>query len=634
VKISITFVKKKINHENEVLKMYGYQGEMLVIDLTEGKCLPETFEESLGRKYIGGVGFGIKLLCDRLAPQIGPLSPENHLIFSSGPLSSVNFLGSTGISVVTKSPLTGLIGDSDLRGTFGRTLKSCGYDGLVIKGKASRPVYIEMIDGSVKIKDAGDLWGKTTGEVQSILSQGNEKGVNILSIGTAGEHLVKYACISGDVQFFAGRLGTGAVMGSKNLKAIMIKGEKETPIADAEGMKKLIQEVFHDIQHDGSCDTLSKYGTWNTTGPSNLKGILPTKNFQRTTFEKIEQIDGDAMLNTIYAGKRTCPGCPIGCRRVVKAEGPYAVLPEYGGPQFESVAALGPTLLLGDPFVIAKANELCNLYGLDTISTGVTIAFAMECREKGILSERDIGFDLKWGDPEHILKLVRMIALREGIGDLLAEGVRRASEKIGKGSPGWAMHTKGLEIPMHDPRGKKGMGLAYATAIKGADHESAMHDECFERENALTDLGFVKPIGRKEFQGKPLIVKKTQELWGILSDALPVCKFPMAPPRPLRPQRLVSALRFVTGWDISLEEFLTVGERIFNLGRLFNVREGVNRDLDVLPVRFSDRLPEGGSAGEAIKEEDLEGMLNEYYDLRGWSKEGIPKKETLSRLGI
>jgi aldehyde:ferredoxin oxidoreductase len=271
---------------------------------------------------------------------------------------------------------------------------------------------------------------------------------------------------------------------------------------------------------------------------------------------------------------------------------------------------------------------------LDTISTGVTIAFAMECRERGILSERDIGFDLTWGDPEGILKLIRKIAFREGIGDLLAEGVRMASERIRKGSQEWAMHVKGLEIPMHDPRGKKGMGLAYATAIKGADHESAMHDECFERENALLELGFTKPLGRKVFQGKPLIVKKTQELWGILSDALPVCKFPMAPPRPLRPQRLVSALRFVTGWDMSLEEFLTVGERIFNLGRLFNVKEGVNRDLDVLPDRFSNPLQEGGSAGEAITKQDLERMREEYYDLRGWSKEGVPKKETLSRLGI
>lgn len=614
--------------------MYGYQGRMLIVDLTERKCLIESIDEQFARKYIGGVGFGIRLLYDRLVPQLDPLSPGNLLIFAAGPLSAVNFLGSTGISVVTKSPLTGLIGDSDLRGTFGRGLQSCGYDALITKGKANAPVYIELTDDSVKIEDAKDLWGKMTGEVQAILSSKVGKGANILSIGPAGERLVRYACISGDVQFFAGRLGTGAVMGSKNLKAIVMKGRKETPIVNPEGMKKLMQEVFYDIQHDGTCDTLSKYGTWNSTGPSNLKGILPTKNFQRTTFEEISHIDGDAMIKTIYEGKRTCPGCPIGCRRVVKGAGPYHVSSEFGGPQYESVAALGPTVLLGDPLVIAKANELCNLYGLDTISTGVSIAFAMECKERGVFSQGDVGFDLEWGDPEGILRLIRMIAMREGIGSLLAEGVRKASEKTGKGSQAWAMHVKGLEIPMHDPRGKKGMGLTYATAMKGADHESAMHDEGFERDNALPELGFVKPMSRKEYVGKPLLVKKTQELWGILPDAMPVCKFPMSPPRPLRPGRLVSAVRFVTGWDISLEELMAVGERIFNLGRLFNVREGVDRTLDVLPNRFSDQLQEGGSAGEAITPQDLESMLDEYYDLRGWSPEGIPTEAKLKELGL
>ncbi len=614
--------------------MYGFQGTMLVIDLGEGKVLTEDLDERFARNYIGGVGFGVRLLYDRLTPRVDPLSPENMLVFASGPLSALGFMGSTGISVVSKSPLTGLIGDSDLRGSFGRNLKSCGYDVLIISGKAKSPVYLELTDGAVEIRDAADLWGKTTAEVQSTLSHVNEKGLSILSIGPAGEHLVKYACISGDVRFFAGRLGMGAVMGAKNLKAIVMKGGKETPIADPQGMKDLIKQVHYEVLHDGSCDTLSKYGTWNNIGPSNLKGTLPTKNFQRTTFEKIDQIDGEAMLNSISAGDRTCPGCPIGCRRVVKGEQPYRVLPEYGGPQYESVAALGPTVLLGDALAIAKANELCNLYGLDTISTGVTIAFAMECREKGVLTPKDLGMDLKWGDPEDILQLIRMIAFREGAGDVLADGVRRASEKIGKGSEEWAMHVKGLEIPMHDPRGKKGIALAYATALKGADHESAMHDDVFERENALPELGYVKPMGRKEYQGKPLLVKKTQELWGILSDALPICKFPMAPPRPLTPGRLVSALRLVTGWDVSLEEFLRVGERIFNLGRLFNVREGADRTLDVLPDRFSEALQEGGSAGEMITRKDLERMLDEYYNYRGWTKDGVPKEETLIRLDL
>jgi aldehyde:ferredoxin oxidoreductase len=614
--------------------MYAYQGRMLNIDLTEGKARVEEFDERFARKYVGGVGFGFRLLYDHLDPRVDPLSEQNILVFASGPLSATSFMGSTGISLVTKSPLTGLIGDSDLRGSFGRNLKSCGYDALIISGKAKSPVYIELTDGSVEIRNATELWGKNTADVQSRLSPSTEKGPSILCIGPAGENLVKYACISGDVQFFAGRLGMGAVMGAKNLKAIVMQGKKRTPIADPAGMKNLLKEVHYEVLHDGSCDTLSKYGTWNNIGPSNFKGTLPTKNFQRGTFEKIDEIDGDTMLNTISAGKRTCPGCPIGCRRVVKVGQPYNVSPEYGGPQYESVAALGPTLLLGDPFVIAKANELCNLYGLDTISAGVTIAFAMECREKGILIEKDMGMDLKWGDPEGILELIRMISFREGIGDILAEGVKNASEQIGRGSQELAMHVKGLEIPMHDPRGKKGMALAYATAIKGADHESAMHDDPFERENALPELGYVNPMGRNEFKGKPLLVKKTQELWGILSDALPICKFPMAPPRPLKPNRLVLALRLVTGWDISLEEFLRVGERIFNLGRLFNVREGVDRTLDVLPDRFSEPLPEGGSAGETITKEDLQRMVDEYYDLRGWATNGVPKEETLARLDL
>ena len=614
--------------------MYGYQGKILSIDLREGKVLTENFDEAFARKYIGGVGFGIRLLFDHLEPKVDPLSPENILVFASGPLTALSFMGSTGISVVTKSPLTGLIGDSDLRGSFGRDLKSCGYDVLIIRGKAGSPVYVEITDSSVNVRDAADLWGKTTAEVQSTLSERIAKGSSILSIGPGGEHLVKYACISGDVRFFAGRLGMGAVMGSKNLKAIVTKGKKETPVADREGMNHLMKEVYDLVQNDGSCDTLAKYGTWNNTGPSNLKGTLPTENFKRTTFEKIDQIDGDAMLNTISAGKRTCPGCPIGCRRVVKVGEPYNVSTEYGGPQYESVAALGPTLLLGDAPAIAKANELCNLYGLDTISTGVSIAFAMECSEKGLLTDKDMGFDLKWGDPKGILELIRMIAFRERAGDVLAEGVRGASEKIGMGSQEWAMHVKGSEVPMHDPRGKKGMALAYATAMKGADHESSMHDDPFERENALPELGYVKPMGRKEYHGKPELVKKTQELWGILSDALPICKFPMAPPRPLTPGRLVSALRLVTGWNVSLEEFLQVGERIFNLGRVFNVREGVDRAQDVLPNRFSEPLREGGSASEAITRTDLERMLEEYYALRGWTRDGVPKEETLVKLGL
>lgn len=615
--------------------MYGYHGKILRVDLSPRKMYEETFGEEFARKYIGGVGFGFRWLYDALPAKTDPLSPENKLIFATGPLCSISFLGSAGISVTTKSPLTGLITDSDMRGRMGGALKATGYDALIVEGKSSQPVYLQITEDGVDIMEAKDLWGKDIKETQEkILSKINDRETVVTSIGIAGENLVKYAAIASDLHNFAGRGGTGAVMGSKNLKAIVIRGKLKTPAADADNIRTLIKEVNQLIKTDGSCDTLSRYGTWNTTGPADFKGILPTKNFQKTTFEYVDKIDGDAMLDSIWVGKRSCPGCIIGCRHVVKVEKPYSVSADLEGPQYESVASLGPLLFNGDPAVIAKANELCNLYGMDTISTGVTISFAMECVDRGVLSEDDLGFNLEWGEAEGILEAIEIIAHREGIGDILAQGVKVASRKIGKGSENWAMHVKGSEVPMHDPRGKKGMGLAYATAVKGADHESSMHDEAFERENALPDLGLKQSMSRKQLQGKPLMVKILQGYWGIMADALPICKFPMIPPRPFTPARLVKLLNLVTGWNVTTEEFLETGERIFNLGRLFDIREGISRSDDTLPRRFAEVLSEGGSAGENLDSDSLRKMLDEYYRLRGWDQEGKPYPETLERLGL
>jgi len=616
--------------------MYGYQGKFLKVNLTNGKISEESIEEEFAKKYIGGVGFGVRWLYDTVPAKVDPLSPENKLIFATGPLASINFLGSTGISIVTKSPLTGLFCDSDLRGKMGSILKTTGYDAVIIEGKSSKPVYLQISDESVDILDARELWGKDIRETEKILlAKINNQEAVVASIGIAGENLVKYAGIASELRHFAGRAGTGAVMGSKNLKAIVIiKGRIKTSVANPDKINTLIREINNLIRTDGTCDTLSKYGTWNTTGPANFKGILPTKNFQKTTFEYIDRIDGDAMLKSIWVGKRRCPGCAIGCRHVVKVDEPYRVSTDLEGPQYESVAALGPLLYNSDPAGIAKANELCNLYGMDTISTGVVISFVMECMDKGVLTEDDLGFRISWGESEAIFKIIEIIAKRKGIGNILAEGVKAAAENIGRGSEKWAMHVKGLEVPMHDPRGKKGMGLAYATALKGADHESSMHDEAFERENALPELGFKEPMSRKQFKGKPLLVKTLQDYWGIMSDALTICKFPMIPPRPLTPTRLVELLNLVTGWNFSIQDFLTVGERIFNLGRLFNIREGINRSHDCLPQRFAEVLSEGGSAGESFRSEDLQIMLDEYYNLRGWDKEGKPYPETLKRLGL
>jgi len=522
-----------------------------------------------------------------------------------------------------------------MRGRMGGFLKGCGYDALVIEGRSDKPVYLRISEGSCQISDGGHLWGKDIQQTEkAILSDPKNKNMMVASIGVAGEKLVKYSNINCELQFFAGRTGAGAVMGSKNLKAIVLGGKRKTPVVDMKKVKNLLKEINTKIQTDGTCDTLSKYGTWNTTGPANLNGILPTKNFQITTFSEINKIDGDAMLNTIYAGKRTCPGCPIGCRRVVKGETPYSFSTEFGGPQYETVASLGSLILNGNPYVIGKANELCNLYGIDTISIGVTIAYVMECFEKGILTEKDLGFKLKWGDPEGIFKMIEMISLRKGLGDLLAEGVKKASQKIGKGSEQWAMHVKGMEVPMHDPRGKKGMGLAYASSFKGADHESSMHDEAYQRENALPELGFTVLMNRKQYDGKSALVKTLQEYWGVMADVATICKFPMIPPRPLKPGLLIELMNAVTGWNLTIKDFLTIGERIFNLARMFNVREGITRKDDQLPSRFEEVLKEGGSAGESYPKKELEKLLDEYYKLRGWTPDGIPTSETLKKLGL
>jgi len=615
--------------------MNGYQGKFLRVNLSERKTSEEPIDEAFAMKYIGGVGFGIRWLYDSLQKGDDPLSPKSPLILTSGPLASINFLGSTGISITVKSPLTGLVGDSDMRGRMGDILKGCGYDALVIEGKSDQPVYLKITEGVCRILDGSHLWGKDIRQTQeAILSDAQNRNMLVTSIGVAGERLVKYANINCELQFFAGRTGAGAVMGSKNLKAIVLGGKLKTPVSDMEKVRDLMKGISSKIQTDGTCDTLSKYGTWNTTGPANLNGILPTKNFQVTTFSDISKIDGDAMLNTIYTGKRTCPGCPIGCRRVVKGETPYLFSTEFGGPQYETVASLGSLILNGNPYVIGKANELCNLYGIDTISTGVTIAYVMECFEKGILTEKDLGLKLDWGNPEGIFKIIEMISFRKGLGDLLAEGVKKTSEKIGKGSEQWAMHIKGMEVPMHDPRGKKGMGLAYATSFKGADHESSMHDEAYQRENALTELGFTVPMNRKQYEGKSPLVKTLQEYWGVMSDVVTICKFPMIPPRPLKPGLLVDLLNAVTGWNFTIEDFLTTGERIFNLARIFNVREGITRKDDQLPKRFEETLKEGGSAGESYPKKELEKLLDEYYKLRGWTPDGIPTSETLKKVGL
>ncbi|MFW6150523.1 MAG: aldehyde ferredoxin oxidoreductase C-terminal domain-containing protein, partial [Chloroflexota bacterium] len=340
--------------------------------------------------------------------------------------------------------------------------------------------------------------------------------------------------------------------------------------------------------------------------------------------------ESEAVVEAILTNRRTCPNCPVFCRRVVEMKEPYEVSGVYGGPQYETMSSMGSMLLNTNPAVVAKAHELCNRYGVDTISAGNCIAWAMECWDRGI----DLGRPLPWGDAETIFALIEEIAYRRGVGGLLADGLRQASRELGKGSETWANQVKGLEFALHDPRGKKAMGLGYATANRGACHLQTIHEEALEPGGAYPELGLQQPLRRTQYEGKPYMVKITQDYFGTLGDSLGVCKFLLNVGRPLTPPRLAEAVRLVTGWDSSLEELLTAGERIYNLCRMFNVREGMSGEDDVLPQRMTEPLPEGGSAGETVTPEALTKMLDEYYELRGWDQNGIPTDETVSRLGL
>lgn len=609
--------------------MFGFAGKLLRVNLSKGETKQELFSEELARKYLGGRGFAARVLYDELKPGIDPLSPENKIVLATGMLTGTPAPVGNRCLIASKSPLTGIWGDAVFGGWFGGELKRAGFDGVIVEGVSNRPVYLWINDGQAEIRDASHLWGQETGPAQeAILSEMGK--ARVLGIGPGGENLVNYGSAISELRFCAGRSGMGSVMGSKKLKAIAVKGSRPVAIAHREKLIAFTRQINKEIKTNPSIATLTRYGTWNNLTPLQRLGILPTKNFQAGVIEGGERLESEAMVEAILTGRQTCPNCPIFCRRVVTMEEPYQLSGMYGGPQYETVAALGSLVLNTDPPTIAKAHELCNRYGIDTMSTGESIAWAMECWERGI----DLGRPFPWGDAETILTSIEEIAYRRGVGALLADGVRKASAKVGQGTEAWAFHVKGLEMALHDPRGKKGMGLAYATATRGACHLQTVHEDALEAGGPYPELGLDTAMSRKQLEGKAYLVKTTQDCFGTLGDTLGICKFPTNAWRPYTPTRVAQAVALVTGWDISLEELLTAGERIYNLCRMFNVREGITRADDTLPARIGEPLPEGGSAGETVNAEDLEKLLEEYYELRGWDKNGIPTPETLVRLGL
>jgi len=620
--------------------MYGFMGRILRVNLTDGKTSSEVLSESDARKFLGGRGLAIKLLYEELKPGIDPLGIENKLVFSVGPVNAVGVPGDTRFVVAGKSPLTGIWGEGNCSGWFADGLKKSGYDALIVEGASESPVYIWINDGNVEIRDAKHLWGKWTAETESLIKEEvGFKDAAVIAEGPAAENLVRISAVTHTAHRAAGRTGLGAVMGSKKLKAIAAKGTKEVDVADPDKVKKLGKKIAAETFTNAATKMLRNYGQAGFVPDLQNDGILPTRNFRSGVFEGADKISGQTMSETILIKNEACPRCPVACKRVVEVkEGPFApVLPDYGGPEYENVASLGSLLGIDRLDAVSRMNMLCNAYSLDTISTGVCIAFAMECYENGIITKEDTdGLELNFGNAEAAVKMVEKIALRDGFGDVLAEGVRKAAQKIGKGSERFAVEVKGLEIPMHEPRGKKGLGLIYAVSNRGGCHVQSMHDPDLESPNMAPEIGITTPLSRLDTSREKVIaMKKTQDHMAII-NSLVICVgmywFGIVH---YRPADLVELLNAVTGWDYTVEEFMTTGERINTLCRAFNVREGITRKDDRLPPRFMEPLEGGPTEGQVITNEEFESMLNNYYDICGWDVEtGIPTKKKLEELGL
>ncbi len=608
----------------------GYVKRILYVDLTSGKMSEKEPEEFLLKRFIGGSGLGAKYLFEGTGPATDPLGPENILIFMTGPLTGTKVPLSSRYEVISKSPLTGIYGESDSGGSWGSELKKAGFDGIMIRGRASKPTYLWINEGQAELRSADHLWGLDTYSVEDIVKNETDKRAVVACIGPAGEKLARIAAIINDGKHgrAAARCGLGAVMGSKNLKAIVVRGTKEIEVANSEALERSVKELAPSILDKAR--NMHDYGTSGGMTAMEYLGDLPIKNWQLGSWEDgAEKISGQTMAKTILSGRYYCRGCIIGCGREVKFDSAKYGKVDGAGPEYETLAMLGSNCLVDDLEALAKANDLCNRYGLDTISTGAAIAFAMEAYERGLITvDETEGNPLTWGNPDALIELIHKIGRREGLGWLLGEGVKRASEKIGGLSIEFAIHVKGLELPAHDPRAYYSQGLSYAVSNRGACHLQSL-SHIFERNVILKSFGYWTIQDRHGVEGKGELVVKAQNLMCMM-DSLKVCKFILF--GGVEPPQLVDWLNWVTGMDMSLEDFMRTGERIYNLKRLYNIREGLSRKDDVLPPRILTHRR--GKGGSAYNLPPLGELLAQYYECRGWDEMGILRPEKILELGL
>jgi len=603
--------------------VFGYAGKILYVDLTRKKTSIEPVQNKFCENYIGGNGFAICLLYDNTRPKIDPLSPENVLIFAVGPFAGTMVPTSGKYIVQAKSPLTDFMGESVSSGAWGPTLKRAGYDAMVIKGKSEKSTYLFVDDDIVQFRDAKNLWGKESLQTSElIIEEIGDESVCTATIGPAGENLVKFANITNDRYRQAGRTGMGAVMGSKNLKAVAVRGTKKVEVSNLEKLMEVCQDLYEQCQGEGT-RSYRVFGTPVMVLIMNHLAAFPTRNWQQSSFELAEDISGEYIKEHYVAKLIACAGCPIACDHLSTVESG----PEKGATasvEFETIYALGSNCSIGYFPAIIKATDLCDRLGIDTISTGVTIGWAMECFEKGILTKKDTdGIDLTFGSHEALIEVIKKIAYREGIGDLLAEGVKKASERVGKGSGHFAMHNKGLELPGYDIRGLKASALGFNTSTRGGCHlRSSMYD--FDTKGKIDRFKADSSLGR--------MVKEREDLWAVV-ESLILCKFIRGVLSTY--DKFAELYTLVTGIKMTPEQLQKAGERIYNLEKAYNVREGWTKKDDYPPPRvMKDPILDGVAKGSLVTKKEFELMLNAYFEARGWNSNGIPTKEKLTELGL
>lgn len=635
--------------------LYGFTGKILHVDLTHQSIDIEQPDEKFYRHYMGGSLMGLYYLWKNTPAGTDPLSPENTLVFACSAPTGLPISGQSRCTVTCKSPSSGGVADSQAGGFWPKELKYAGFDGIVIKGASDSPVYLWIKDGQPELRDAAHLWGKKTFEVDQILeAELNDKRIEIAQIGPAGEKLANFAAIINMSNRAWGRTGVGAVMGSKKLKAIVVRGNRKVEPADKSGVMVLAKAGAKSFPGSGM-ESFGRYGTPGAVMSQQAGGGLPTRNWDAGVMSEAEEISGERLYDEILRGaeegkqdkkgRDTCYACIVSCKRVSDSEwNGNKLMHEYGGPEYETIATFGSYCGISDLHAVTYANQLCNAYGVDTISCGATISWAMECYENGVLTQEETdGIDLRYGNAEAMIEMLKKTLNREGFGDILAEGSAKAADKLGKGHD-YLLTIKGQELPAHMPHVKRSLGVIYATNPFGADHQSSEHDpiyspKAYEREyhKFLGQIGLENPQSSKVLNEEKIeFALKTQYTYSA-ADTVSVCQFVFGPGWQLYgPQDMADLMTAVTGWDVSVAEIQEVGRRRLNLMRALNAREGLKRDKDTLPKKLFRKALEGGrSDGIVLDEEEFQKGLEMYYQQAGWDKAtGIPSRETLASVGF